>query len=155
MPLRIVLADDQQLIRDAIKALLEREGFEVVGEAVNGEEAVQLALALNPDLAVLDLVMPVLSGVDAAKQILRACPRMRVLLLTMHISDHLVVAALKAGIRGYVVKTQAAKDLADAIHAVTRGEMYLSPVISGTVAERYLAGREPPRDPSTPGEARC
>ena len=73
----------------------------------------------------------------------------------MHISDHLVLRALQAGIRGYVVKTQAAKDLVDAIEAVNRGEMYLSPVIPKTVAERCLASGVPPRDPSTPGEARC
>ena len=84
MSLRILLADDQQLVRDGIKALLEQERFEVVGAAVNGEEAVQLAQALNPDVAVLDLIMPAQSGVAAGEQILRHCPCTHVLLLTMH-----------------------------------------------------------------------
>ena len=131
MPLRILLADDQQLIRDGIKALLEQEGFEVVGAAVNGGEAVRLAQSLNPDVAVLDLMMPVLSGVAAGEQILRLCPRTRVLLLTMYSHEHQVLAALRAGIRGYVVKTQAAEDLVDAIRAVIGGKIYLSRGISG------------------------
>ena len=143
MPLRILLADDQQLIRDGIKALLEQEGFEVVGMAVNGQEAVQLAQTLNPDVALLDLIMPVLSGVEAGEQILRVCPRTRVLLLTMHANDHLVVEALKAGIRGYVVKTQAVEDLVDAIRAVTGGGIYLSPRISRDAVHAYFAGAEP------------
>ena len=88
MPLRILLADDQQLIRDGIKALLEQEGFEVVGMAVNGQEAVQLAQTLNPDVALLDLIMPVLSGVEACDQILRLCPRTRASHRTIHIPDH-------------------------------------------------------------------
>ena len=143
MPLRILLADDQQLVRDGIKALLEQEGFEVVGAAVNGEEAVRLAQVLNPDVAVLDLVMPVMSGLDAGEQILRTCPRTHVLLLTMHSREHQVVAALKAGIRGYVVKTQAVEDLVDAIRAVTGGEIYLSPKISKAAVGAYFAGAEP------------
>ena len=143
MSLRILLADDQQLVRDGIKALLEQERFEVVGAAVNGEEAVRLAQVLNPDVAVLDLIMPVLSGVEAGEQILRVCPRTRVLLLTMHANDHLVVEALKAGIRGYVVKTQAVEDLVDAIRAVTGGGIYLSPSISRDAVHAYFAGTEP------------
>ena len=143
MSLGILLADDQQLVRAGIKALLEQEGFEVVGAAANGEEAVQLAQALNPDVAVLDLLMPVLSGVDAGRQILRLCPRTRVLLLTMHAQEHQVAEALQAGIRGYVVKTQAVEDLVDAIRAVTGGGIYLSPSISRDAVHAYFAGTEP------------
>lgn len=142
MPLRIVLADDHQVIREGVKALLEREGFEVVGVAVNGVEAVRMAQDLNPDIAVLDWVMPLLSGVDAGEQILRACPRTRALLLTTYTNDYQVSRALQVGIRGYVVKSQAAEDLIKAIRAVTRGEIYLSPGISKDIADSYLQGTE-------------
>src|SRR6266545_3651040 len=127
MPFRILLADDHQIVRQGFKALLEREGLPVVAEATNGREAVELAQALNPDVAVLDLSMPVLNGLEAAREILQACPRTRVVLLTMHTEEHQIAAALRIGIRGYLVKTQAAEDLVQAIRDVARGEIYLTP----------------------------
>ncbi len=152
MPTRVLLADDHLIVRQGLKALLEREGFEVTGQVSNGQEAVQLARELGPDVAVLDFTMPLLNGLDAARDILRDCPRTRVILLTVHTEDHYVLEALRAGIRGYVVKTQAAADLVGAIQDVTRGLVYLSPVVSQTVVQAYIARTELPHDPLTPRE---
>jgi two-component system, NarL family, response regulator NreC len=152
MPLRIVLADDHQIVRQGFKALLEREGFQVLGEAANGQEAVRLAQALHPDVAVLDLAMPVMNGLEAAREILQTCPRTRVLLLTMHTGEHQVAAALKVGVRGYVVKTQAVDELVHAIVDVARDEIYLSPAVSQFVVDAYLAGADRASDPLTPRE---
>jgi DNA-binding NarL/FixJ family response regulator len=152
MSLRVLVADDHILVRQGFRAILEREGFEVVGEATDGHEAIRLAQALNPDVAVLDLIMPLLNGVDAAREVLKVCPRTRVILLTMHTEEHLVVAALRAGIRGYLVKTQATDDLVQAIRDVIRGEVYLSPGISQVVVDSYLAGTSRPADPLTARE---
>lgn len=152
MPLRILLADDHALVREGFRALLEGAGFEVVAEAANGEEAVRLAQERSPDVAVLDLIMPVLQGVDAAEQILRARPETRVVLLSMHAEEHQVMAVLKVGIRGYVLKTQAAEDLVNAIRAVTRGEIYLSPKVATIVADSYLTGAEARPGPLWPRE---
>ena len=152
MAVRILLADDHGIVREGFKALLEGAGFEVVAGAANGEEAVRLAQELSPEVAVLDMEMPVLQGGDAAEQILRARPEMRVVILSMHAEEHQVMAALKAGIRGYVLKTQAADDLVQAIKDVTRGEVYLSPKVATIVAGATLASAEPRPDPLTPRE---
>jgi len=152
VPLRILLADDHVIVRQGLKALLEREGFEVVGEASDGHEALQMAETVRPDVVVLDLSMPLLNGLDAAQGILRANPRVRTILLTMHTEDHQVVKALQVGIRGYVVKTQAAEDLVQAIREVSQGRVYLSPGISEVVVEGYLAKADLPPDPLTPRE---
>ena len=152
MASRILLADDHAIVRQGLKALLEREGFAVVGEADDGQAAVRLARERCPDVAVLDFSMPLLNGLDAALEILRACPRARVILLTMHTEDHYVLSALQAGVKGYVVKTQASADLVRAIHEVLRGMMYLSPGISQAVVQAYLAKSEMPRDPLTSRE---
>lgn len=147
MPPRILLAEDHLIVRQGLRALLEREGFMVVGEAADGREAVRLAQDLHPDVVVLDLAMPSLNGVDAAKEILHASPRTKAILLTMHTEDQYVLPALRAGITGYVLKTKAAADLIQAIHEVSRGMIYLSPGISGVVVQAYLAKTDLPTDP--------
>ena len=152
MASRILLADDHAIVRQGLKALLEREGFAVVAEADDGQAAVRLARERCPDVAVLDFSMPILNGLDAALEILRACPRAKAILLTMHTDDHYVLSALQAGVKGYVVKTQASSDLVRAIHEVLRGMMYLSPGISEAVVQAYLAKAEIPRDPLTSRE---
>ena len=103
-------------------------------------------------MAVLDFSMPLLNGLDAAVEILRICPRSRIILLTMHTDDHYVLAALQAGVKGYVVKTQAAGDLVRAINEVRRGMMYLSPGISEAVVQAFLAKADVPPDPLTSRE---
>lgn len=152
MPPRILLADDHEIFRQGLRALLEREGFHVVGEAADGHAAIQKAAQLIPDVAVVDLAMPLLNGLDAAREITRVSPRTRTILLTMHAEDPYVARALQAGIRGYVLKSQAAEDLVQAIREVGRGAVYLSPGVSETVVEAYLAKRDVPPDPLTPRE---
>ena len=115
MPTRILLADDHTLVRQGLKALLEGEGFEIVAEAGDGQAAVRAARERCPDVAVLDFSMPLLNGRDAAREIVRACPRARTILLTMHAEDQYVLDALQIGVRGYVLKAQAADDLVLAI----------------------------------------
>jgi DNA-binding NarL/FixJ family response regulator len=138
MALRIVLADDHQVMRQGLKLLLEREGLEVVSEASDGLEAVRLARSLHPDVAILDLSMPIMNGLAAAGEILRDSPQTRVILLTMYTEDSQVLGALRAGIRGYVLKTQMADELIVAIKEVSQGRIYLSPSISGNVVQAYL-----------------
>src|SRR2546428_9232244 len=103
MPTRILLADDHLIVRQALKALLEVEGFSVVAEVGDGVDAVRVARERCPDVAVLDLSMPLLNGLDAAREIQQACPRARAILLTVHTEDDYVPDALRAGIKGYVL----------------------------------------------------
>lgn len=152
MPIQLILADDHQIVRQGLKALLEREGLKVVGEASDGRDAVQLAQSLHPDVAVLDFAMPFLNGLDAAKQILQSSPRTRTILLSMYNEERYVLEALRGGVKGYVLKTQAAADLTQAIHEVTKGGVYLSPGICQTVVEAYRTKAEIPADPLTPRE---
>jgi two-component system response regulator NreC len=150
--LRVLLADDHAIFRQGLRGLLEREGFQIVAEAGDGREAIKRATALGPDIAALDLSMPLLNGLDAAREITRASPRTRVILLTMHSEDPYVMEALRAGIKGYVLKTQAATDMVQAIQEVSRGRVYLSPGVSQAVVTAYLARTELPPDPLSPRE---
>lgn len=152
MPTRILLADDHLIVRQGLRALLEGEGFEVMAEVADGQEAVKVARRRCPDVAVMDFAMPVLNGLDAAREVLKTCPRAKAILLTMHTEDHYVLEALRAGVKGYVVKTQAAGDLVRAIHEVQRGMMYLSPGISKAIVEAYLTKSDIPVDPLSPRE---
>lgn len=152
MPLRVLLADDHQIVRQGLKALLEREGFDVAAEASDGLEAVRLARDLQPDVAVLDIGMPLLNGLDAARQVLQASSRTKAILLTMHADDHYVLEALRAGVTGYVLKSKAAGDLVQAIREVAGGAIYLSPGVSRAVVQAYRAKTDLPPDPLTPRE---
>src|SRR5690348_2609220 len=126
MPIRILLADDHQMVRQGLKALLEQEGFKVVGEAADGHQATRLAQELLPDIAILDLAMPLMNGIGAAKAISQISPQTKVVVLTMHTEAQYVLEALRAGIRGYVLKSRAAGELVQAIREVSRGSTFLS-----------------------------
>src|SRR3990172_13029597 len=149
---QVLIADDHPLIRQGLRTLLEQHGFTVVGEAVDGREATQLAQELEPDVAVLDLAMPLLNGLDAAREITRTCRRTKTILVTIHTADQYVLEALQAGVRGYVLKSQTTADLVQAVHEVMRGGRYLSPGISEAVVQAYLGKTDLPSDPLTPRE---
>ena len=152
MSFRILLADDHQIVRQGIKALLEQKGFSVVAEASEGHEAIRLAKELHPDAAVLDLGMPLVNGISAAREILRDCPKMKIILLTMHTDEHYVLDALQAGVTGYVVKTEAGSDLIRALNDVLNGSTYLSSRVSRAIVQAYLEKRDIVPDPLTPRE---
>lgn len=152
MLIRVILADDHVIVSEGLKAVLDREKFDVVGQTTDGLKAVELAQKLHPDVAILDLSMPILNGLDAAREIVKVSPKTKTMLLTMHTEDRYVLEALRAGIRGYVLKTHAAADLAQGIREVYRGGIYLSPGISQTVVEAYLAKSELPPEVLTPRE---
>src|SRR3954465_6703743 len=152
MSLRILLADEHCIVRQGLRALLEGAGLTVVGEAADGQEAVPLPATLNPDGVVLDLIMPNLNGLDAGRQILQRHPGTPILLLTMHTEEHHVAAALRAGIKAYLLKTQAAEDLVRAIREVVRGHVFLSAAISRVVVEGYVSGVAAPGESLAPRE---
>src|SRR6266536_3467646 len=152
MAMRVLLADDHQVVRQCLRSFLEREGFDVVAEASDGREAVLLAEQLRPDVAVLDVSMPVLNGADASREIHRVSPRTKTIILTMHADGQYVVEALRAGVRGYVVKSQAVGDLVQAIRDVARGVTYLSPCIVDAVVDTVLATGGDSANPLTPRE---
>jgi DNA-binding NarL/FixJ family response regulator len=133
MPLRVLLADDHELVRQGLRALLEQHGFAIVGEAADGRTAVTLASELQPDIAVLDVAMPMLNGVGAAEAIVRAAPKTRVILLTALNDGQFASAALRAGVRGFVLKLQNIDDLVHAIQEVNEGGLYVSPGMSQAV----------------------
>ena len=152
MAVRILLADDHAVVLQGIRMLLDREGFEIVGEATDGREAVEIGRKTRPDVALLDVTMPHLNGLDAGRELLRTGGASQVILLTMHTEPHQVASALRAGVRGYVLKTQAAEDLVRAIHEVVRGKIFLSPAVSAVVVDGYLSGEKAPADPLAPRE---
>jgi two-component system, NarL family, response regulator NreC len=151
--IRVVLADDHALVRDGLRAVLAREpDIAVIGEAADGREALAVVDAMRPDVVVLDLSMPVLNGLDAARQLAGRDRGPRPILITMHLEDRYVLEALRAGVRGYVLKKQAAADLVQAIRDVAAGRVYLSPGISAAVADAIRTGASPPEDRLTPRE---
>lgn len=147
MPIRVVLGDDHALVRQGLKSLLERERFQIVAEASDGQEVVRQAETLSPDVAVIDISMPTLNGIDAARELARCCPKTKTILLTQHEEEQYIHEALQAGVRGYVLKSQAASDLVHAIQQVCRGGFYLSPGVSQAVVQAYRSKSEKPSDP--------
>ena len=152
MPTRVILADDHALVREGIKSLLERKGLQVVAEASDGREAIRHAEALAPDIAVMDIGMPTLNGMEAARELARTCPKVKPILLTQHDEPQYVSAALSAGVKGYVLKSQISSDLIHAIQQVLHGHVYLSPGISASVMAAYHSKSEIPTDPLTSRE---
>jgi DNA-binding NarL/FixJ family response regulator len=152
MPIRILLADDHVMVRQGLRTLLEQAGMVVMGEASDGQEALQLAHAQPPDVAVLDLAMPHLNGLETARRLREAVPQAKIVLLTVHTEDPYVLEAMHAGAVGYVLKSQAAADIVQAIRDVLQGGIYLSPRVSRAVVQAYLTRSELPPDPLTSRE---
>jgi DNA-binding NarL/FixJ family response regulator len=140
--LRVLLADDHVVIRQGLKAILEQAGLQVVGEASDGHAVLGLCESLRPDVAVLDIRMPLLNGVDCARELARICPATRVMLLTMFADESHVIAGLRAGVAAYVLKSDAASQLLQAIESVSRGDTYLSPGISSAVVQACLSNTQ-------------
>jgi DNA-binding NarL/FixJ family response regulator len=149
--LRILVADDHELVRRGVRGLLRaRRGWTVVGEAVNGLEAVEKANTLKPDVAILDISMPDLSGLQATRQIRESVPTTQVVVLTMHESDQMVRRVLAAGALGYVLKSDLATHLVKAVKSVSGGELFLTPRVSDIVLKGFLTtgNRSEPTEPS-------
>jgi two-component system, NarL family, response regulator NreC len=139
MAIRIVLADDHTLVREGLRKILEAQpGWHVVGEAADGREAVRLTLDRKPDIAILDLAMPQLSGVDAIQQIGRRLPSVRILVLSMHADEVYVTRALKAGAHGYLLKDSAGTDLLRAVTALIQHKSFFSPAVSRVMLDDYV-----------------
>lgn len=144
---RVLLADDHAILRDGLKGILKEEGFEVVGEAADGAEAVRLAEQFCPDVAVLDISMPLMNGIDAARAIRKSCPSTKIVVLTMHTDDRYVLAGLRAGVAGYVLKSKAASTLVQALNVVCTGELYLSSAVCRVLIDTILETEQTAVDP--------
>lgn len=156
--IRILLADDHQLMRSGLRLLIEQQpDFTVVGEAADGREAVALAKSLRPDVAVMDISMPNLNGIEAAHQITQSHAEIAVIVLSMHPDESYVLRALKAGAKGYLLKDSAESDLISAVRAVARGKSFFSPAVSKVLLDDYIrklkrSGAEDAYDLLTPRE---
>jgi DNA-binding NarL/FixJ family response regulator len=140
--LRILIADDHEAVRKGVCAILgSRDDVEICGEAENGKEAIEKAVALTPDLIVLDITMPVLSGFEAAREIRRILPHMPILILSMHESNQLIEEAKKIGVQGYVTKTQVGGTLLQAVDALLRKETFFPPRSAGGEQSLSLSPR--------------
>jgi two-component system response regulator NreC len=139
MSIRIVLADDHTVMRSGLRLLLERQpNLEVVGEASDGKQAVEVAAAQKPDVVIMDIAMPHLNGVEAARQIASRNPQTAIAILSMHSDESYVIRSLKAGARAYLLKDSAEADLIEAIRAITEGKSFFSPAVRKLLKEDYM-----------------
>jgi DNA-binding NarL/FixJ family response regulator len=149
--IRVVLADDHAILRDGLRKLLEQEpDMDVVGEAGNGREAVQLVRTLTPDVVLLDIAMPELNGVEASRQILSLVPGTKIVVLSMHSDARYIREMLAIGAVGYLLKQSAFDEIVEATRAAARNQAYFSPAVAGVVAEQFRAKDDP--SPLTPRE---
>lgn len=149
---RVLVADDHPIVLQAVRSLLELRGLDVVGMAADGREAVRLAQELRPDVVVLDVVMPVLDGLSAARAIMQSLPDAGLILLTGMPPEPPVQDALRAGARGLVLKSEVAEDLVQAVRDVARGAMYVSPAYSRTTRVGSRSNGDAPHDALSPRE---
>ena len=150
--IRILIADDHALVRrGAASVLRSKPGWRIVGEAGNGREAVERAIKLKPDVAILDVGMPELDGFAATRQIIEAVPDTKVLVLTMHESGRMVRRALEAGARGYLLKSDLTKSLVKAVEAIAEGKRFLAPKVSEIVLDGFLKTEKEPPQVEHPG----
>lgn len=142
--MKVILADDHAMMRAGLRALLENlEGVEIVAETGDGREAVTLIATHQPDVAILDISMPGLNGIEVAGVVRESSPRTRILMLSMHAEEGFVARALRAGVSGYLLKDSAPDELSSALRALSRGDSYLSPAISRQVVEGFLKSDQP------------
>lgn len=150
--LRLLVADDHEVVRKGLCALLaEQPGWEIAAEASDGREAVEKAKKIRPDVTVLDIGMPVLNGLEAARQILKDVANTKILILTMHDSDSLIKEVLNAGARGYVLKSDAGSDLVTAVDALRRNKTFFTPKVAQMVLDGYLNKETKEEEPDSPG----
>jgi len=139
LPIRILLADDHSIVREGLRALLERQQeFEVVGDAADGREAVEMAKTGHPDVVVMDVAMPGLNGIEATRRITARSPQVGVVILSMHSDESYILRSLKAGARGYLLKDSLQADLIDAVRAAAQGKSFFSPKVSKVLQEDYI-----------------
>ncbi|MDW8102956.1 MAG: response regulator transcription factor [Anaerolineae bacterium] len=152
--IRVLIADDHRLFRQGLRLICETVGnLEVVGEAENGQEAVELALKLNPDVVLMDIRMPVMDGVEATRQITARAPSVRIIILTMYRQDQYVFEAIKAGARGYLLKDVDEQELVKAVRAVHRGEALVDPALAARLLEEFRRlSQSTVEEELTPGE---
>ena len=149
-PIKILIADDHTIVRQGLARLLEDHAeFKVVGEAVNGNMAIEKSLSLKPDVVIMDIAMPLLNGIEAARRIRRQLPQSKIIILSMYAQEHYIHELLEAGISGYLLKESSGRDIINAIQAAMKGETFLSPSISKLLVDRYLSLRK-----SSPKEER-
>jgi DNA-binding NarL/FixJ family response regulator len=149
-PLRVLVADDHEIVRRGLRTLIEAQpGWQVTAEASDGREAVEKARTMRPDVAVLDIGMPSLNGLEAARQMFKNDARAKILILTMHDSDPLIREVLDAGARGYVLKTDASRDLVTAINAVRSNKTFFTAKVAQMLLDGYL-DKKPPKDQESP-----
>ncbi len=139
-PVRILLADDHTIVRQGLALLLgEQKNLKVVGEATNGQDAVEKALELNPDVIIMDIAMPRMNGIEAAKRISKQLPKIKILILSMYSHEHYIHELLETGVSGYLLKDSSGRDIVKAIHAAMNNETFLSPSISKKLVDTYLS----------------
>jgi DNA-binding NarL/FixJ family response regulator len=148
MPLRILLADDHEIVRRGLCALLQkREGWEVCGEASDGRQALEMAKELKPDVVILDIGMPQLNGLDTTRQLLQHDPQFKIIVLTITDSDQVIREAIDAGARGFVLKSDAARDLVSAVEALQSKQMFFTPRVNDLLLRGFLdKGQSVPRN---------
>src|SRR5271156_6471589 len=150
MPFQVLLVDDHKIMRDGIKAILRHSGeFAVQGEAESGTEAVHMCRKKRPDIILMDIGLPGLNGIETTTEILRHCPEVKIIILSMYDDEHSVVSAIRSGARAFVLKKASDNDLVDALRAVAKGGSYLSPQVSDRLLKRIQSGDlEPEKAPS-------
>jgi len=150
--LRLLLADDHEIVRQGLRSMLASvRDCEIVGEASDGRQAVTMAKEHNPDIVILDIGMPSLNGLEATRQILKVRPQTKVLILTMHESDTVIREVLDAGARGYILKTDAGRDLVTAVESLRRNKAFFTSRVSQMILDGFLKGEPRPRDGESSG----